>query len=320
VDEFLIGIDVGGTNIKIMIMKKDLHIFAECSIKTRVESGYEVISDNMIRTIDSIFLDKHIHSPRILFIAMGIPGTVDYKNGITRELSKLKWNGFNPASKLGKYYSAPVRIDNDGNINALGEYYSRNLKNVNNLVLLTLGTGVGSGIILDGKIMRGSNSMGGELGHMTIMADGDDLCLCGRPGHFEAYCSGSALMNYTRKMMATNESTILHQYMKEEEYDNSMVTRGYKEKDPLCIQIINRYIRYLAVGCTNIMQILNPEVILLGGGISNASDILLPGVNEQCKKMVLNDSQYCPVEKASLGSRSGMYGACIMAATELGLV
>lgn len=314
-EKFLIGIDVGGTNIKIMVMEQSGSILGKCSIPTKREEGYESALERMKEAIDSLFLQAGRMEPSVAAIAMGLPGTVDVNNKKTIYLSVLHWDGFNPCEKLGNYYSAPTVIENDANLNALGEYAFGGHR-VENLVLLTLGTGVGCGIIVEGKIFGGSRSIAGELGHMTIMADGGETCLCGRKGHLEAYCSGSSLERDAVRLLETNRKTLLRDYIREQkgQYDNSLVFRGAKENDQACVELVERFIHYLSVGVTNVMTILNPELVLLGGGVSNAGDLLINPVEEKCRKMVLEARSFCPVKKAILGSEAGMYGACALAA------
>lgn len=316
--EYYIGIDVGGTNIKIMIMDVSNKVVAKTKIPTNAELGYECISDNIIETVNGLFEKENIEKPKVLAVGMGLPGTVDKKEKKTICLAKLRWDGFNPAEKIGNYFSAPYFIENDANINALGEYIF-GTSGKKNLVLLTLGTGVGGGVIVNGQIFGGSSNMAGEFGHMTVQTEGGHICLCGKRGHLEAYCSGTALERESLEMMKHRRNTILHQYMKENGgiYDNSMIPRGVQAEDALCCEIWDRFTYYLAVGVSNVMMLFNPEVIVIGGGISNAGDILIDPVNRLCKKMVLSQQSYCPVIRTSLGAEAGMYGACALAAQSI---
>lgn len=320
-ERYLIGIDVGGTNIKIMIMTDTFHCLSKSSIKTQAEMGYDKIVDNIIGAIDGMFHEKGICNPDIASIAMGVPGIVDKKKKSTIHLNLLHWDGFDPSAKIGEYYQAPTVLENDANIHALGEFWFGGGKNTDSIVLLTLGTGVGGGIIVNGKILGGVNNLAAELGHMTIVADGGNICLCGRRGCLEAYASGSALERETIQMMNTHPNTKLHTYIKENGgvYDNSMVTRGVHENDEVCIEIMNWFVHYLSIGVANVMKILNPEVILLGGGVAEAGDVLMAPVNQQCLNRVYHDRQCCPVKKAVLGAEAGMYGACVLAGQAINL-
>lgn len=314
-DSYLIGIDVGGTNIKMLIMDTSLRPLEKCSIPTNAPEGYEKISARMIQALDSMFANHNINEKKVVAIGMGLPGTVDRKNKKTLFLSRIMWNGFDPSRKFGDYYDAPTVIDNDANINALGECYFGALQE-NNLILLTLGTGVGGGIIIDGQIFGGNSNLGGEIGHMTVETTDGEICLCGRKGCLEAYCSGTAMEKTAQKMLSTHTNTVLHRYIAENNgiYDNSMVSRGVLAGDVLSIQIMNRFNHYLAIGCANLMKLFNPEVILIGGGLSNARDLIFVPVAQKCQELILSREQYCPIRKATLGAEAGMYGSCALAA------
>lgn len=314
------GIDVGGTNVKIMIMDERGEAAARQSIPTWRENGYEEISDRIIVSAEGMMREMHLDREALKAVAMGLPGTVDTKKNVTVRLSALHWDGFNPCEKIGKHFNIPYFIENDANINAYGEYIFGDNGGADNLALVTLGTGVGCGIIIDGKIIGGAGNMAAELGHMIINADGGALCLCGKRGHLEAYCSGVVLARDARAMMEAFPETTLHQYLKDSggNFDNTMITRGVDEGDTVCEMLIERYTRYLSAGIANVMTMFNPEVILLGGGISNAGDMILEPVNRYCREMVLSDRSYCPVKRAALGSEAGMYGACALAAQKMG--
>lgn len=319
-DSYVIGIDVGGTNVKIMIMDEGRHPAARRSIPTRRETGYEEISDRIIAAIEDMMAGHHIDREAVRAVAMGLPGTVDTKKNVTVRLSALYWDGFNPCEKIGRYFDRPYFIENDANINAYGEYIFGCNGGADNLALVTLGTGVGCGIILDGKIAGGANNMAAELGHMIIDADGGARCLCGKLGHLEGYCSGVALTREAQAMMAAYPDTALVEYQRENGgiFDNAMVTKGYEAGDRVCRELMERYTHYLSVGLANVMTMFNPELILLGGGISNAGDILTGPVNRLCRELVLSERSYCPVKRATLGPEAGMYGACALALQRLG--
>lgn len=320
-EQYLIGIDIGGTNIKMMIMDSRLREVEKRSIPTQPSKSYETISDNMIVALEEMFHRHNIQRPEVLHLAMGLPGTVDSKAGQTICLSVLHWDGFNPAVKIADHFGTSCSIENDANMNAFGEY-AFGMNGKKDLVLLTLGTGVGGGVVFNGHIFSGSTGMAAELGHMVIVADGGAMCLCGRRGHLEAYCSGTALK---RDALAAGEAfpnSIINRYIAESDgiYDNSMVTRGAEAGDIVCQDLMKRYIHYLAAGVTNVMNFYNPEIVVIGGGMSNAGDLLLKPLNKLCAEMVLSDQSYCPIVKASLGSEAGMYGACALAAQNVGLL
>ena len=317
---FFVGIDVGGTNIKIMVMTSDLNVLDWCVIPTQKDLGYEKISDNIIHAIEKIFINHGVKDPEVKSIGMGLPGIVDKHANKTVHLAYMAWNGFNPCEKIGAHFNAPSYIDNDGSLNAFGEYKFGVHEKFSNIVLLTLGTGVGCGVVVDGKIFRGSRNLGAELGHMQVEVEGAENCVhCGHPGCLEAYCSGLAMEKYALRQMPNFPTSILHQFVDQNRgvYDNAMITKGVHVGDDLCCQVMARFIKYLSVGVANVMKLFNPELILIGGGISNAGDVLLKPLAGLVQDLVLHERQLCPVEKAILGPHAGMYGACAFAADSI---
>lgn len=320
-ERYLIGIDVGGTNIKFMIMTDSFRFIAKKSIKTEAWLGYEEIIQKLIREIDGTFEEHEILKPNVASVAMGVPGIVDRKAKRTIHLNHLHWDGFDPVEDLGKYFNASTVLENDANIHALGEYWFGAGKNTESMVLLTLGTGVGGGIILDGKIFGGVHNLAAELGHMTIVADGGNPCLCGKRGCLEAYASGSALEWEAIRMMKIYPGSKLHKYKEENGgiYDNSMIPRGIEADDTACIRLMDWFTTYLSIGTANIMKILNPEVILIGGGVAEAGEVLIQPLNRKSRDRLFHERQYCPIKKAMLGGEAGMYGACALAGQKIGL-
>ncbi|MEA4898106.1 MAG: ROK family protein [Christensenellaceae bacterium] len=320
--EYIIGIDVGGTNIKMMAVDSKFKFVSSASMETCSESGYEAVSDKIIQRLDEMLSGTGSAGRKVLSIGMGLPGTVDIKAQRTVYLAKLMWNGFNPCRKIADHYRAPCFIDNDASMGVLGEYYFGNPERSRNIVMLTLGTGVGGGVVLNDEVFRGAENLGAEFGHMIIVSDDGEECLCGRKGHFEAYCSGTALKRYALGRMSAEKQTVLHEYLAENGgvFDNAMVTKGFRANDRLSREIWERYIHYLSIGISNIMMLFNPDKVLLGGGISNAGkELLCDPVYEQAGRLVIDKRQHCPVEISMLGSKAGMYGACAHAARGIGL-
>jgi len=318
--EYLTGIDVGGTNIKILVMTSDFDVLDWRVISTQKALGYNQISENIICSINEIFSKKQISNPKILSIGMGLPGIVDKKANKTVHLAYIEWNGFNPCEKIGEYFHAPTYIDNDASLNALGEYKFGIKERFKNIVLFTLGTGVGCGIIIDGKVFRGSSNLGAEVGHMAVEVENAEVCYhCGKTGCIEAYCSGVAMARYALGRLPEFPNSILHSMIEKnhDQYVNEFITEGIKAGDELCELVLERFIKYLSVGVSNMMKMFNPELVLIGGGISNAGDLLLVPLAEQTKKRMLHELQYCPIERAILGRDAGMYGACAYAADSL---
>jgi glucokinase len=318
--ELLAGIDVGGTNIKIMLMNTAMEAVVFHSIPTGYERGYDAVAEEIIAEIEALIARAGIGEWRIISAAMGLPGTVFRKEQKTGFLSLLMWNGFNPCKKIGEYFNAKYLIENDGNLNALGEYRFGINRRVGNMVLFTLGSGVGGGIIINGSLYGGMNNQAAELGHMTLEAEGGERCPCGRYGHLESYCSGKLLEKYALEHLEEHPASLLRRYIAEKgSYDTALLDQGVREQDPYCMKLYRRFTTYLALGVANVMKILNPELIVLGGGIANAGELLLAPLREEVKKHLLDMGQNCPIEQSVLGSKAGVYGACALAAEAVNL-
>lgn len=313
-ERYLVGLDVGGTNVKMALMTDALVPIDFFSLPTVVSDGYEVISERMIRQIELLCSQNGIPVSAIAAIGMGLPGTVDVKNQLTSRLALMQWDNMNPCKKIADHFGVSCAIENDANLNTLGEYWFGVQKSVDNLVLLTLGTGVGGGIILGGRLYGGSSNLAGEFGHMTIVSDCGRTCLCGQRGHFEAYSSGTALATYVSEHLSEHPSCVLHGKISAAgSYDNRMLFEGLAEKDDFCRETFDQYVRYLSIGCANIMKLFAPDLLVLAGGIAKAGDVLFDALCPQVRENLLDERQYCPIVPAKAGVRAGAYGACILA-------
>ncbi len=311
----LLGIDVGGTNIKMMAADGARRVLAKRSMKTRSELGYERVSDKIIGTLEDMLREAGIDRADVSAVGMGLPGIVDAEGSTSVHLAYVGWDGFDPCAKIAGHFGVPHAIDNDANLSALGEYVFSADESLSSLVLLTLGTGLGGGVVIDGRIFGGSKNLACEFGHMTLTPDEGETCLCGRKGCWEAYCSGSAMAVHAKRLMADHPDTVLHRLVGENggEYDNRLVGEGARANDPVCVEILRRYNRYLAIGCANVMKLFNPQVILLGGGLSGLGDLIFGPVNRDVVPRLLHERQHCPIERARLGPEAGMYGAVALA-------
>ena len=320
-ERFIIGIDVGGTNLKMMIMNEHLEAVSIKSIPTQEETGrkgFLKASRRMIDELDEMFRTIGVEQPDVAFLVMGLPGIVDKLNNVSLHLPYLEWDGFDPSAELAEHFHCKSMIENDASVNVFGEYVFGENK-AENMILLTLGTGVGGGIIINGDVFRGSRNIGGEIGHMVICADGGEN-FCGKTGPMEAYCSGSAMKRMASEEIDNFPDSVVHSYIKEAgEYDNSMITRGRQAGDLFSIRVMERFNRYLSIGISNIIELFNPELILIGGGVSKAGDFIMKPIRKLVSESVFS-AQLCPIEKASLGSDAGMYGACGLAARQSGML
>lgn len=304
-EKYYAGIDLGGTFIKGCILTKDGSVIIKDKIKTTLATIAEDIA-NFVRSLENRA------GVKVESIGVGTPGIVDSKRGVVVLAKNVGFKNEKLREKIQKHINLPIYITNDANAAALGEYFVGAGKKYKNLILVTLGTGVGGGIILDGKLFEGHKSAGAEIGHITLRVRGEK-CTCGRRGCFEAYSSATALIRDTKKAMLKDKESALWKLC-DGNIDNvngKTAFDGFELGDKTAVKVVRRYIKYLAEGITDLANIFRPEVILLGGGISGSKDILLKPLNRILRKEIFAGSRYAPVKLdiASLGNDAGMIGA-----------
>ena len=306
-----IGIDLGGTNIAAGVVSEDGKILVKDSIPTGRERDVTDIIKDMANLALKITNDAGLTPADIKSVGIGCPGTVDSEKGVVVYANNLKMDKTPVSAEFKKIFDVPVYLENDANAAAYGEYVASGEK-VGCYVFMTLGTGVGGGIILDGKIYRGFNCAGGEIGHTSIVMDGKP-CTCGRRGCFEAYASVTALIEQTKEKMAQCPDSIMHKWVKEKgKVSGRTAFDCAKQGDKAAIQVRDTYIRYVAEGMSNIINIFQPEMFVIGGGISKEGDVLLEPIKEYVNKNDYN--RYMPktrIEIAKLFGDAGIVGAAL---------
>lgn len=311
---YTIGIDLGGTNIVAAVVDEQYHILAKAKTPTAMPRPAEAIFDDIARVSQEAMAAAKVTIDDIASIGLGTPGTVN-KEGEIEYANNLGFDHV-PARELLKERlgDKPVYIENDANCAALGEAYAGCGHGSQNFVAITLGTGVGSGIIIDGKIVAGVNNAGGECGHMVIVVDGEP-CTCGRNGCWEAYASATALINQTKAAMEQHPDSVMHQLAAEEEQVSGRTAfDAMRRNDAAGIKVVEQYIKYVAAGLTNLVNALQPEIICVGGGICNEGETLLRPLRRYIEKE--RYSVYSKVQtklmKAELGNDAGVIGAAIL--------
>ena len=292
-----IGIDIGGTTTKIGLVDIHQKLIASTVMDTNAKRpAEEVIGEMATRTLD-LLEDQGIAMDQCIGVGIGVPGTIDSKRGIVKYSNNIQWENVELTKIMGAYLPIPIRIANDADCAALGEAVAGAGKECQDVIMLTLGTGVGGGIILDGKIYEGKGLGGSELGHMVIVENGE-ACTCGRKGCLEAYASATALMREAKK--ATGED------LKPKE-----IFEGARAGDPKLQQLVQNYIGKLGTGIVNIVNIFRPQLVILGGGISAQEEDLLPPLREMMKAGCFGGEkgELPEIEKAALGNEAGMIGA-----------
>ena len=290
---YKIGIDVGGMSIKAGIVVNG-EIIQRSVKETNQSGGLENIIEDITELVNDLLDKSELEINNIDSIGIGFPGVVTSEGRVTCVNIGLE-NALIIPKLEERLKGTIVRAGNDANVAALAEYFYGSMKGYNSGVMITLGTGIGGGIVIDNKLIIGSNGVGAEIGH-TIVATNYYDCNCGNNGCFETFCSATAIIKYTHKLLNEGRETIIRDMCKNnlENITAKMVFDAYKGKDQVAVEIINRFKKYLAMGIGNIVNFIDPAVISIGGGVSNASDILLDGLSEQVKK-------HLPFKKSKIG-------------------
>ncbi len=310
--ELYIGIDVGGTNIKSGLVTLEGDIVEERWIDTDVDKGVDDVLDRI-----GYIIQEYIHHADnktvVRGVGMGIPGQIDVRNGLLKESPNLPgWDEIHIDEELKKRTGLTVTVDNDANIAALGEYAYGAGRGVTEMFMVTLGTGVGGGLILDGNIYRGATRFAGEFGHMTIEQDGP-LCNCGRRGCVEAYVGLNGILRLVKDQLKLGKESVL------KKIDPGMITPkdisyAAGNGDGVAIDVFRKVGEYLGIGLGNVVNLLNVEKIVIGGGVSKAGEFILEPARETLFKIALKVClDIVSVVPATFIDRAGIVGAARLA-------
>lgn len=314
---YRLGIDLGGTNIVAGVVDKNCKIIAKASCKTAVPRPEGEICDSMTEVALKAINKAKITIDDIESIGIGVPGAVNPKTGVIEYSANLFFHNWEVVEMMEERFNKKVAIENDANAAALGEYLAGSAKGAKNAVAITLGTGVGGGIIVDGKIYSGSNFAGAELGHMVIVKDGKE-CACGRRGCWEAYASATGLISLTKQKILSEK--LEYSYMLKlcdgdiNKVSGRTAFDGMRDGDTTARAVVEEYISYLACGLVNIINIFQPDILCIGGGISNEGEALLRplrNIIERERYTKHNDKQTV-ICKCTLGNDAGIIGAAYL--------
>ena len=269
---YRIGIDLGGTNIAVGVVDENYQLLAQHSVPTLAQRSAEEVIRDMGDAVETALAKAGITVADCESIGIGSPGTCDSEKGIVARAYNLSWFDVPICAMLRERFGIPVRLSNDANCAALAETVAGAAVGCKNMVLITLGTGVGGGIIIDGKIYAGMRSAGAELGHTLLVLDGEP-CSCGRRGCWETYASATALIRQAEKAAAEHPKSLLAQV---EKMTGLAVFEAADKGDCVAQAVIDRYCEYVAAGFTDLVNALAPEMILLGGGVCSQSKMRLP--------------------------------------------
>ena len=312
---YRIGIDLGGTNIVAGVVNDEYKIIGKGKIKTNMPRPAEEIADDMAKAVFMAIEDAGLTLDDIEVLGIGSPGAINPINGVVTYANNLNFHNLPIAAMMKERVGKDFYVENDANAAAYGEYIAGAGAGTKNFIAITLGTGVGGGIIIDGKIYSGSNYAGGELGHTVISMNGEK-CTCGRSGCWEAYASATALINQTAQAMRRYPDSLMWQLCDNDINNVSGITafNAMRDGDPVGRMVVERYCEYVAVGIANMINIFQPDVICIGGGISNEGDTLINPI----KEYVVGDNyarsvtEKAVIKTADLGNDAGIIGAAYL--------
>lgn len=312
---YRIGIDIGGTNLAYGLVTTDGQLVKKVSFPVDNSSDDITLTKTIAETTLKFINDCGLNENDIISIGMGVPGVCDNKKGIIEYTVNMPFRKTNVSKIFSEYMKIPVHMSNDANCAALGEVICGSAKGYNTSLTITLGTGVGGGIIIDGKIYTGSNGAAGELGHMVIRTKGEK-CSCGRRGCIEAYSSATAIIRETKKAAVKHPDSLINQLVDGDlsKINGKTAFDAKRAGDKYATKVVNDYIKYLGEAIINYINIFQPNIILIGGGISKEGDYLLKPLRRYVNRYAygckfLNRTK---IECAALGNDAGIIGAAML--------
>ena len=308
-----IGVDLGGTNIVVGLVDENGKIIKSLHRPTEKERGVEPIFDDIFDMCNELINEFKLDKTNLKGVGIGIPGTIDDKNGVVVYSNNIRIDNFNVREYAKGKLDAEIRMANDADCAALGEVVAGNAKGCSDAVVVTLGTGVGGGIIIGGKIFAGFHPGGAEIGHIVIEKDGR-AGSCGNHGCFEAYSSASALILAAKKKAEENKDSLLYKLVEGnlEKMNAKVPFDAAQAGDKVGQEVIEEYLDYLAIGIANLINIFKPEEILLGGGVSKQEENLTVPLTAKVKELVYGGDMPTVIKVASLGNDAGLIGAAML--------
>ena len=300
------GVDLGGTTVKIAYFDETGNMISKWEIPTvTADCGSRILPD-IAASIREFREKNDIAAESLLGVGIGVPGPVDAKGNVNRCVN-LGWGTFNINKELSALTGLPVTAGNDANVAALGEFWKGGGQGCDNMVFVTLGTGVGGGIVIEGKLLHGAHGSGAEIGHMVLNRDETAVCGCGKRGCVEQNCSATGIVRMAKLALeASDEDSALRRLSNLTCKD---IFDAGKQGDRLALQVLDKYYAYMGEFLADVCCVVNPEVVVLGGGVSKAGDVLLDGLKPYFNKYVFHAASNVKFTLAALGNDAGAYGA-----------
>lgn len=303
--QYVFGVDIGGTTVKLGFFNVDGELLDKWEIPTRTEEEGSHILPDIAASIQKKIEEKQIAPEIIAGVGVGAPGPVD-SEGVIHKAVNLGWGTFSIKKTLEEIIHMPVMAGNDANVAALGEMWKGGGQGSNDLIVVTLGTGVGGGIIVGGKVLTGATGAGGEIGHIHVEDNETEACGCGNKGCLEQFTSATGITRLAnRKLKASDKDSVL----RGGEVTAKTVFDAVKAKDELAMEVAEEFGRYLGNGLASIACVVNPEAIVIGGGVSKAGEVLIDYIKPYYEKTVFHGSRNVKFALAMLGNDAGIYGA-----------
>lgn len=303
---YLFGVDVGGTTVKMGLFDQDGNVIEKWEIPTRTANGGEKILPDIADSIKAKMTEKGIKKADVIGAGVGVPGPVD-GNGTVHRAVNLGWGEVDLKKELSVLLDGMrVEAGNDANVAALGEMWKGGGQGHRNLVAVTLGTGVGGGIIINGEILTGATGAGGEIGHIHVEDNETEACGCGNFGCLEEYASATGITRLANRALAASDKDSL---LRSGEVSAKTVFDAVKAGDELAIQVAEKFGEYLGKGLGVIAGVINPEIFVIGGGVSKAGEVLFDYIKPAFEKTVFHGCKNAAFALATLGNDAGIYGA-----------
>ena len=310
------GIDLGGTTVKIAYFDDKGTMLDKWEIPTVIANGGAQILPDIAASIRSYMETNQIDATSILGLGIGVPGPVNAK-GVVNKCINLGWGVFNIAEELNQLTGFPVKAGNDANVAALGEFWKGGGQGCDNMVFVTLGTGVGGGIVVEGNLLHGAHGSGAEIGHLCVNTEETVRCNCGNYGCVEQYCSATGIVRLAKLYLANNDTATALRGI--ENLTCKDIFDAAKAEDSAALAILDQVYAYMGLFLGNVCSTVNPEVVVIGGGVSKAGDMLVKGVEPYFHKHVFHAAGGARFAMASLGNDAGAYGAFKLALDAFGV-
>ena len=309
---YYVGIDLGGTNTKIGLLDEDGNILFSTIVKTESEQGFEKTIERLSNILKIQVSNLNISFNDVAGVGLGVPGPV--ANGrIVKFWANFPWPvNVDLAAEFEKHLGVPVKVDNDVNVITLGEMWKGGGRGYKNVLGLAIGTGIGGGVVVNGKLVSGKNGAGGEVGHIKVERDGK-LCGCGQEGCWEAYASATGLVREAKSRLTVNKNNLLYERTKDREVEAKDIFDAARDGDEFSLNLVDYEAEFIALGIGNLLNVLDTDVVVVGGGIALAGAILFDKINEKLRKYaMLSTLEGLKIVQAELGNDAGIYGAAYL--------